>query len=235
MRVCFRFGNTLLFFKEKLSTMKKFVTTTLFGFAVAACAFAFTACGETKETSYTVTADEWKTAITSVYDCSQNVQCVTELVKNGSEHEADGDVYKLWCDSSTKTIKIELGLENEKLTGYVWAENGKYYQYLEGGVKEEITQEDFTIMAASYSGNGILQALVEDEQSFANTTYDVDSKQYKGSSVQYGDEFEYSLKFENGKLVQLSAVIGNLQINTEYKYEKVSVSVPEEIKNLPLD
>ncbi len=214
--------------------MKKFVTTTLLGLASAACALSLTACGETKEISYTVTEDEWKSAITSVYDCGQTVQCVAQQKRlgNGSEGESVGEKFKLCFDSSTKTVKIDLEGGGEKYTTYIWADNGNYYQYLEGEGKCRISEKQFTLMSTSYA-NGALIALTRDEQSFANATYDGESKQYKGSCVLDDHVYECSLKFENGKLVQLIATDEDTQVTCEYKYEKVSVTLSDEIKNLP--
>ena len=215
--------------------MKKLLTAALAGAATLTCAFAFTACGGNEETSYTVTAEEWETAITSLYDCKHSVEASSTFVGG----EADNYLYHYQYDNANKAMKLTIDYTaeaNSAYTMYFWVTaEGKYYQYLDGEGKEEIEKEAYETVAMSYTGNGLPYALAEDKDAYANATYDETSKEYKGTSNQGRDSFTYTLKFENKKLVKLSAEISNLSITVEYKYENISVTITDEIKNLPVN
>lgn len=230
--------------------MKKLISVAIAGVAAAACAFAFTACGgdddKNQETSYTVTEAEWKSAITSVYDCKQGVEANSKFVGG----EADGCNYIYRYDNVNKSISLHIKEDPDDYYCYLWQNEGKYYDYLLSDeattqISKETYDDELQMLVVSYTGNGLPYALIEDNDSFKNATYDEANKAYKGSSVQSeGHEavkFNFTLKFENKKLVKLIGELlkednqtVHMTITVEYKYDNITVTIPDDIKNMPV-
>lgn len=215
--------------------MKKLISVAIAGVAATACAFAFTACGGDKETTYTVTADEWKTAINIIVEGKNNFECEWSYKSDDEEGK-----YILKYDYANSIVGFaDAGTSGMEV--YAWKEAEDDYRYSSFGSngydvyksdKEEFEkgQKDNIF---EYGG-GLFLPKYSDK--FADFTYSEDLKEYTlTDSIEEMDgmEFEISVKIENAKIVNVSAKGDELSYSFKYTYG-TSATVPDHIKNLPV-
>ena len=221
--------------------MKKIVGTLILSLLSAMCLFSFTACGgnenETEnEVKTTVIEEEWKASITLITEGNENFAC------NGYETNGkDRSEVNFKYGSEKKVTYGTMSFKEESSYFYYWTEgSGKNY-FVSGDSdnqsKQSIEDEDFqnaTMMTRKYYAGGVYLELINDK--FSEFTYSEENKEYTGNIEVEGEGAAFVLKFEEGKIINLkiNETEGDVEVGYSYTYG-TSVTVPDSVKNLPLD
>ena len=253
--------------------MKKFITTLILAFLSVLCVFAFTACGNGKETEKgtetekeaktTVTAEEWKVALTYFKVNSEeggvpatsnypriDFSCSVKSYING-----DGD--------GTNDYTITLDFTNNAYEDKEYKHGGDYYGWKDGDTcymiadggyvdaetgefiecysKKVTSEEELLEGLDAYifvSAGGIYICELGLADKFPEFTYSEDKKEY-ATRIDYEEgSCDISIKFVDGKLslleiTNISEEEGSITTVYEYTYG-TTVTVPEYFLNLKL-
>lgn len=219
--------------------MKKLISVAIAGVAATACAFALTACGGDKETTYTVTADEWKTAVALLTDANTSVDCTWKY----AEDELNAD-YFMTYDIVNQALKFKYVSADESIDYlYAWkGDNSDYFMSSTSDTISKIDEQEFKTCVNDnfyeYAGGIILKAI---KNKFADFSYSEEKKEYSCTInetipdyAKDGVGVNLVVKFENAKIVSMVSTHGNSVYTFTYKYDGVTVTVPDNIKNLPV-
>lgn len=229
--------------------MKKFVTTALLAAFAATSIFAFTACGENenepenKEPVYTVTAEEWKTALNYLnIDLDEesipvvsnypriNFACDFQL-----KYEDEGNEYtqliKTAFDYNKQAMFMTYTEDEETVSVYAWKENNSYYSMTneDGG---ECNEAEFKFIfdanICEYAGGRIINEY-DLVNKFSSFTYSEEKCEYTATFKNEGESTscKITIKMKDGKLISLSTEDGSA---FTYTYGN-TVTVPDNIKN----
>ena len=228
--------------------MKKFLATLLVGAVSVAGVLGFTACGgdegETpdgtdKEVVTTVTAKEWEVAMALPYDGKHNVQFKAIEQKFPGDGSTVVNIWYGYFDVANEANYYERGNMDEateytiRERDYCWKSGDKYYGIGRfWGEKQEISKADYENNLKDkfdyFDVNRVFPGISEKYNEFS---YDEASKEYK--LTERG--MDYTVKFENGKLIKYTDVRTNGTIDTlEIKYENVKITIPQDILNAPV-
>ncbi len=212
--------------------MKKFVTTFLLTVLTAVGVCAFTACGgnDEKETVYTVTEEEWKSAMVSISGGETSLKCTyTE------ESEYGKGVVLLDYDSANKVLRVNnKAYEEYETEYYLWVDGDKAYETDSTKELKVLDMEGYKNTLdqnITYYAGGYLFEYGNLSDKFGEFIYNAETKEYTDTINVENFDVEFRLKFENGKLVKLYAGQEGEKYTCEYTYG-VTVTVPDDVKSL---
>lgn len=219
--------------------MKKLITTLLLSLLSVICVLAFTACGGDKkeeEVRTTVTEEEWKTAVTQLYDGKHNVD--GKITMEFTE-ETETVIYDFKYNHTNQFFWYKYGNKDY----YFWNENDKYYEYgfeFENAYKDEVDKDDYEELIDDFykemaCGYFVLDGVAEN-YSFSALTYDEENKVYKATFEQEEISYDCTMKFENGNLVKFVGVNEQfLTVTVEYNHGNFSLIIPQTIIDMAIE
>lgn len=152
-----------------------------------------------QETRYTITAEEWAAVLTLKNYTAEITNSQTQIL-NGGEPEVESST---GLTKSTDTVCYEEQRDGDDVyKTYMVVENGKNYHMSEND------DGTFDVYTAKYGIDSLAEYYTFETITFADLTYNAETKAYTFSVT--NDEVEmtaqYSIWFENGKVVKLEAV-----------------------------
>ena len=234
--------------------MKKFATTLAIGALTVACAFGFTACGDSNEkeaeVKTTVTENEWKSAIEVLTkgNTSFKSEWDYDYKDDGVEEKV---LYVMELDTTDKVCHFYYTYEEdgEKLefNNYYWvdAEGNAYSAEFDPNkddlVKRAFEEEDYDEIVSTYIGmyagvDIITMGGLADK--YGEFEYDEASKAYTATLTIEEESADFALKFEDGKLVNLCAKPDEEEAEIIYTFTytyAVKVSVPQTVLDMSVE
>lgn len=174
------------------------------------------------QTRYTITAEEWA-AVLTLKNYTAAITTSQKQIIDGGEPEVESIT---GTTKSTDTVCYEEQRDGEDVySSYTVVENGKNYHMSEND------DGTFDVYTAEYGIDSLAEYYTFETVTFTDLTYNAETKAYTFTVSNDAMDAQYTMWFENGKVVKLTAVAsremsyGDMSIYIEMAVELVITNV----------